>query len=73
MAQVISKTFDLPHGAIVIRVQDALGVESVHTAYVTGPNPVADVQAWIAKVLADTDAAASALHAAFTAAGWDGN
>ena len=35
MATVLSKTFDIPHGAIVLQVQDALGNVSSHTGYVT--------------------------------------
>lgn len=74
MATVLSKTFDVPHGAVIINVQDAIvGNVSVHTAYVTGLNAVTDINAWIAQTCANVDAAATALHAAFTAAGWTPN
>lgn len=73
MATVQSKTFDLQHGAVIIVVLDSLGNQSVHTAYVTGLNPVTDVNAWITQTLTNVDAAANAMHAAFTAAGWTPN
>jgi hypothetical protein len=70
MATEISRTFNLQAGAVISQVKDALGNVSLHTIYVSGPNGVTDVNAAVAQILTQTDAAAAAIHAAFTAAGW---
>lgn len=71
-ATVLDKTFDTQHGAVIVRVQDALGNVGVHTIYVLGL--VGTVDDAIAAILTATDQATQAIQAAFTAAGWtDGN
>ena len=70
MAKELSRTFDLPHAAVIVKVQDNLGNLSSHTIYVTGTNGVSNVDAAVASILAATDTAAAAMSAAFTAAGW---
>jgi hypothetical protein len=70
MATEISRTFNTQQGAVIVTLQDALGNNSVHTLYVTGPNPVTNVPAAIAQIGAEIDAAATAIQAAFTTAGW---
>jgi hypothetical protein len=69
MATLLDKTFDTEHGAVIVRVQDALGNVGVHTIYVLGlaGGTVDDA---IAAILASSDQAAAAIQAAFMAAGW---
>lgn len=69
MATELSRTFDIPHGAVVVNIQDKFGNVSPHTLYVSG---VPDVNAAVAQLLADTDTQAEALRAAMIAAGWQG-
>jgi len=73
MATILSKTFDTVHAVLILQVRDALGNVSSHTGYVTGPQPITDVDAWITQVCADVDANAAAIQAAFSAAGWTPN
>jgi hypothetical protein len=74
MATETSRTFDLAHGRIVVTVKDAvLGNETVHSIYVTGAQGVTDVDAAVEQVKTEADAAATTLHAAFMAAGWQPN
>jgi hypothetical protein len=73
MATELSRTFDLPHGRIVVMVEDALSNISSHSIYVSGPQGVSNVEAAIAQILTDTDIACAAIEAAFTAAGWAPN
>lgn len=68
MATLLDKTYDIPHGSVVARVQDALGNISVHTIYVMGLAGTVDDA--IALILANTATAATELEAAFVAAGW---
>lgn len=69
MATEISRTFDLPHGAVIVNIQDKFGNVAPHTLYVAG---VPDVNAAVAQLLADTDTQADALRTAMIAAGWKG-
>jgi hypothetical protein len=69
MATEISRTFDLPHGAVIVIIQDKFGNTSPHTLYVAG---VPDVNAAVAQLLTDTDTQAEALRTAMIAAGWTG-
>lgn len=74
MATEISRTFDVAHGRVVVVVADAvLGNQSTHSIYVTGPTGVTDVDAAVAGIKTSVDASATALHAAFMAAGWQPN
>jgi hypothetical protein len=68
MATLLDKTFDVEHGAVIARVQDALGNVGVHTIYVLGISGTVDDA--IAAILTSTDTAADAIKAAFMSAGW---
>ena len=70
MATETSRTFDFAHGAVIVQVSDSLGRPSSHTIYVTGPAGVANIDAAVADILTKTEAAATAMQAAFVAAGW---
>jgi hypothetical protein len=71
MAKELSRTFNLEHGAVVRRVQDALGRVSVHTHYLVKKDGTAnDVAAEIAASDGVMDKAAAALQAALQSAGW---
>lgn len=71
MATILSKTFNIQQGAVVLQVQDAvLKQTSSHTIYVAN---VPDVNAAIQAVLTQVDADAQAIESKFTAAGWNGN
>ena len=72
MATVLSKTFIISLGTVVIQVQDVLGNVSAHTIMVSGPSGVTNVDAAIATILTQVDEAAAAIQAAFQAAGWTG-
>jgi hypothetical protein len=67
MSKELSRTFDLQHGAVMVNVQDSFGNVSAHTLYLNG---VPDVNAAIAQILTDTDAAATLLRNRMIAAGW---
>lgn len=68
MATLLSKTFDLQHGAVTLQVQDAvLGNVTSHTAYVAG---IPDFAAYLAQLLADVDAQAQTVQTNMIAAGW---
>jgi hypothetical protein len=68
MATVISKTFDLQHGAVFLQIKDGvLGNTSPNTIYVSG---VTDYATQEAAVLKEVDAQATALKAGMVAAGW---
>jgi len=71
MATVISKTFDMQHGAVFLQVKDAiLGNVSPNTIYVSG---VEDYATQEAALLAEVDAQATALKNGMLAAGWVDN
>jgi hypothetical protein len=65
MATLLDKTFDTEHGAVIVRVQDALGNVGVHTIYVLGL-----AGGTVDDAIASSDQAAAAIQAAFMAAGW---
>jgi hypothetical protein len=67
MASEVSRTFDIPHGAVVVQIADSFGNLSPHTLYLSG---VPDVDAAVAQLLTDTEAAAQQLRARLVAAGW---
>lgn len=74
MATILSKTFDLAQGAVVLSVKDAvLGTITSHTVYVTmTPN----VQEVITHILDEADVNAQKIYDGMVAAGWnppDGN
>jgi hypothetical protein len=69
-----ARTFDTGSGAIFLFVQDAIfGNRSAHTIYVAGANGVADVEAEIARILAEADDHAQVIHDRMVAAGWKAN
>lgn len=68
MATELSRTKDLAHGAVYVVVKDNNGNQATHTIYVLGLNGQTIDQA-VAAILASTDAATSAINAAFAAAG----
>jgi hypothetical protein len=68
MATLLDKTFDTQHGAVIVRVQDALGNVGVHTIYVLGLGGSVDDA--ITAILTATDQNAAAIQAAFQQAGW---
>lgn len=67
MAQEISRTFDLAHGAVVLQIRDQFDSISFHTLYLSG---VPDVNAAVAQLLTDTDTAAAVIRERMIAAGW---
>jgi len=67
MATEISRTFDLPHGAVVVQIKDQFDSVSFHTLYLAG---VPDVNAAVAQLLTDTDTAAAVIRERMIAAGW---
>lgn len=69
MATELSRTFDIPHGAVVSQIKDEFGNTSFHTFYVA---LVTDVNAAVAQLLIDIDTQAAALRTAMLAAGWQG-
>lgn len=71
MATLLDKTFDVEHGAVIVRVQDGLGNVGVHTIYVLGLG-AQTVDDAIAQIMTDTDANTARIQAAFQAAGWTG-
>lgn len=72
MATVISRTFDMAHGALRLQVKDAaLGNVTSHTIYLLKPDgTVNDATALEAAILTEQEAQAVALKAALQAAGW---
>jgi hypothetical protein len=68
MASVLSKTFDMQHGAVFLQVQDGvLGNTSPNTIYVSGMSDYATQEA---ALLTEIDAQATALKNGMMAAGW---
>lgn len=71
MATVLSKTFDLQHGAVFLQIKDGvLGNVSPNTIYVSGLEDYATQEA---NLLATIDAQATALKSGMLAAGWVDN
>ena len=69
MAKELSRTFDMPNGAIHLQIQDKNGVIGLHTLYVMG---VPDIPAAVASLLTMVDVDADALAAKMTQAGYVG-
>lgn len=67
MAIEISRTFDIPHGAVVVQIKDQFSNVSFHTLYLSG---VPDVNAAVAQLLVDTDTAAVVIRDRMIKAGW---
>lgn len=67
MATEISRTFDLNLGAVIVQIKDQFGSVSFHTLYLLG---VPDVNAAVAQLLTDTDAAAAVIRTRMIQAGW---
>lgn len=67
MATEISRTFDLPHGAVVVQIKDQFNNVSFHTLYLAG---VPDVNAAVENLLTDTDTASALIRERMIAAGW---
>lgn len=68
MATVTSKIADRQSGAVFLEVADKNGIASKHTIYVVGLNG-RTIDQTIADILANADAAADAINAAFAQAG----
>lgn len=68
MAKELSRTKDVAHGAVIVRVQDNNGNVAPHTIYVLGLNGQTVDEA-VQEILTATDAATAALNAAFQQAG----
>ena len=62
-----SRTFDLDHGAVFLGIKDSFGKESFHTLYVAGAD---DIEAEIAKRIAEVEEQAQTIRSRMTAAGW---
>lgn len=70
-AKIISKTFDVHVGAVVVTIEDDLGASSVHTLHVIEPDgSEADVAAQIAQALKQAGTRAEKIRAAFQKHGW---
>lgn len=71
MAREVQRRFDTAAGAVIVEIEDALGVRSVHTIYALDPagQPV-DVEAAVRARLAEVDQRAERLRQAFVRAGW---
>lgn len=73
MSRVLVKQFDLAAGAVVVTIEDDLGVRSVHTIHVLEPDGrEADVQGYLVARLREADERAAKLKAAFARHGWTG-
>jgi len=71
MSRVLLKQFDLAAGAVIVTIEDGLGVRSVHTIHVLEPDGrEADVQGYLAARLREADERAAKLTAAFARHGW---
>lgn len=73
-ARIVDKQFDVHAGAVVVTIEDDIGVRSVHTMHVIEPDGrEADVAGQIASALAAADERAMKVRAAFTKHGWPGD
>ncbi len=71
MSRVLVKQFDLAAGAVIVTIEDDLGVRSVHTIQVLEPDGrEADVQGYLVARLREADERAAKLKAAFARHGW---
>lgn len=70
-ARIVDKQFDVQAGAVVVTIEDELGVRSVHTIHVLEPDGrEADVAEHIAQALAAAEERAGKVRAAFSRHGW---
>ena len=70
-AKIITKIFDAPAGAVVVTIEDDLGVRSVHSLHVLEPDgSEAQVARHIDDALAQADERAAKISAAFEKHGW---
>ena len=67
MAKELSRTFDLPAGAVYLVIQDMYGNLSHHTFYMAG---VPDLDSAVTQLLTDTDAQATVIRERMIAAGF---
>ncbi len=71
MSRVIVKEFDLAAGAVIVTIEDELGVRNVHTIHVLEPDGrEADVEGYLAARLREADERAAKVKAAFAKHGW---
>ncbi len=72
-ARIVDKQFDVHAGALVVTIEDDLGVRNVHTIHVIEPDGrEADVAGHIAGALAAADARAAKVRVVFAKHGWTG-
>ncbi len=70
-ARIVDKQFDVQAGALVVTIEDELGVRSVHTIHVLEPDGrEAEVAGHIAQALAAADERAGKVRAVFSRHGW---
>lgn len=69
----VERKFDPAAGAVIVTIEDDLGVRSVHTIHVIEPDgSETDVQACIATRLREADERSAKVKAAFEKHGWQG-
>ena len=72
-AKIIEKTFDASAGAVVVTIEDDLGVRSVHTLHVLEPDGShAPIARHIDQALAQADERSAKIAVAFKKHGWSG-
>ena len=70
-SRIADKRFDAHAGAILVTIEDDLGVRSVHTIHVLAPDgSEVDAAAAIAAALLQADDRAARVRAAFAKHGW---
>ena len=70
-AKIIEKIFDASAGAVVVTIEDDLGVRSVHTLHVLEPDgSEAQVAGHIDQALTQADERAAKISVAFEKHGW---
>jgi predicted ArsR family transcriptional regulator len=73
MAKEIGRRFDSAAAAVVVTIEDDLGARCVHTIYaLRADGTEEDVEGVVAKAIADAQARAEKVKAAFRKAGWKG-
>jgi hypothetical protein len=71
MSRVVEKRFDAAAGAVIVTIEDDLGVRSVHTIHVLEPDGrEADVEGYLAARLREAEERAAKVKAAFAKHGW---
>ncbi|NDQ58048.1 MAG: hypothetical protein GZ088_13330 [Acidipila sp.] len=72
-AKIIEKTFDPSAGAVVVTIEDDLGVRSVHTLHVLEPDGSdAQIARHMDHALAQADERSAKISVAFKKHGWSG-